>query len=175
MVLISDILAYPNLVATIALGVSFLSIIIGFYGLWLQRKHNRLSVRPIGVIYLGDYENRLSIKLKNAGMGTLIPQLIETSDNEGNKKDFPIDWMPPGIIWADFRKSLPAIKEGDSIVLLEYRLDPQNINSVKERENIRSILKNLTIKILYTDIYDNKQPIVCRSLDWFGRNLVWKK
>ena len=73
-------------------------------------------------------------------------------------------------MWADFRKGLPAIKEGDSIVLLEYRLDPQNRNSEKERENIRTILKNLTIRIMYKDIYDKEQPILSRSLDWFGRN-----
>jgi hypothetical protein len=170
MTLISEIITSPNLIATIALGVSFLSIIIGFYGLWLQRKHNQLSVRPIGIVTLSDYENRLAIKVKNAGMGTMIIKSIETSDNEGNKKEYPIDWFPQDIMWADFRKGLPAIKEGDSIVLLEYKLDPQNKNSEKERENIRSILKNLTIRIKYKDIYDKEQQILSRSLDWFGRN-----
>ena len=87
MTLISEILTSPNLIATIALGVSFLSIIIGFYGLWLQRKHNQLSVRPIGIITLSDYENRLAIKVKNAGMGTMILKSIETVIMKETKKN----------------------------------------------------------------------------------------
>jgi len=164
MTIVDELLVNSNLIAMLALGVSFLSIVIGFLSLWLQHRHNKLSVRPIGIILLSDYENRIAITVKNVGMGTMILKSFETCDNKGNKKDYPIDWMPPGIHWADFRKGLTAIKEGDSSVYLEYRPNPRDIDSEKNKEDIRSILKNLTIKITYDDIYRKKQPVLCRSL-----------
>jgi len=176
MTLIETTFSNPNVLATIALGISFLSIIIGVCSLWLQHKHNITSVRPIGIISLADYEDKLTIRIKNAGMGTLIVKSIETRNNNGNKKEYPIDWMPSGISWAGFRRDLQkhAIKEGDSVVLLEFKYDPQKHNDTI-KDSIRSILENLTITITYEDIYGIEQPVESRSLDWFGRTLSKKK
>jgi hypothetical protein len=157
-------------ITAIAVGISFLSILIGFSALWLQYHHNRLSVRPIGTISLADYENRIAIKVRNDGMGTMILKSFETSDNEGNSKGYPIDWMSSGIMWANYRKGLSPIKEGDSTIFLDYVPNSQKPNFEKERQEIRSVLKNLTITIKYEDIYGVEQPILIRHLDWFGRN-----
>jgi hypothetical protein len=178
MSLINDILTSPNLVATLALVVSVISIGIGFWGSWRQQIHNKLSVRPIGHINLSDYDNMLAIAIENAGMGSMIIKSIETTDEKGNKKDNPIDWIQSDILlpefkWRDFRTDLQnlAIKEGNSVILLDYRLDPNNVEAQTIREDIRSILKNLKITIVYEDIYGKEQPPLCRKLDWFGRNI----
>lgn len=174
MTLVDKIATDPTLlIATLAFLVSVVSIVIGIVSLWIQRKHNRLSVRPIGIITLSDYENRLAIAVKNAGIGPMIMKSIETSNNQGTKKEYPIDWMPPDIMWTTFRRSLKnhAIIAGDSSVLLEYKLDPQDKESALQRDEIRSVLKNLTIRIIYTDVYGKKQPELARSLNWFGRTI----
>jgi hypothetical protein len=174
MTLIDKIATDPKLlIATLAFFVSFVSILIGVVSLWIQRKHNRLSVRPIGIIARSDFENRLAIRVKNAGIGPMIVKSIETSNNQGTKKEYPLDWMPSDILWAGFRRGFknPAIMAGDSTVLLEYKLDPQDKDSARQRDEIRSVLKNLTIRIIYTDVYGKEQPELVRSLDWFGRNI----
>ncbi len=174
MILIDKIATDPALlIATLAFLVSVVSIVIGVVSLWIQRKHNRLSVRPIGIITLSDYEDVLTIMVKNAGIGSMIVKSIETSINQRTIKKYPIDWMPPGIGWATFRKDLEnsAIKAGDSFVLLKYVLDPQDKNSALQRDEIRSRLKNLTIRIVYTDVYGKEQPELVKSLNWFGRNI----
>jgi len=161
------------IIAILALIVSIVSIGIGVITLRTQQEYNRLSVRPIGIITFSDYENNLAIKIKNAGMGPMILTSVETVDNSGINKNYPIDWMPSKYIWTNFRRNLQnhAIIAGDSIILLEYSLDPQNKDLAKQRDEIRSILKNLTIRIKYMDIYNKQQPDLIRSLDWFGRNI----
>jgi len=161
MALLNKIATDPTLqIATLALLVSVVSIVIGVVSLWIQRKHNRLSVRPIGIIVLSDYENRLAIRVKNAGIGPMIVKSIETTNNQGTKKEYPIDWMPDGITWADFRRGLEnhSITAGDSSVLLEYVLDPQDKDSALQRDKIRFVLKNLALHIRYSDVYGKEQP-----------------
>jgi hypothetical protein len=174
MTLVGKIATDPELlIATLAFFVSVVSILIGVFSLWIQRKHNRLSVRPIGIIARSDYENRLAIRVKNAGIGPMIVKSIENSNNKGTKKKYPLDWMPSDIMWAGFRRDLKnqTIMAGDSTVLLEYKIDPQDEDSARQRDEIRSVLKNLTIRIVYTDVYGKEQPELVRSLDWFGRNI----
>jgi hypothetical protein len=174
MVSIDNFTIDPTLIiAILALIVSIVSIGIGVITLRTQQEYNRLSVRPIGIITLSDYEDKLAIKIMNAGIGPMIIKSVETVDNSGIKKDYPIDWMSSKYIWTNFRRNLQnhAIIAGDSIILLEYNLDPQNKDLAKQRDEIRFILKNLTIRIKYTDIYNKEQPDLIRSLNWFGRNI----
>ena len=175
MTLVDKIATDPDLlIATLAIIVSFVAILIGWFSLRIQQKHNRLSVRPIGSIALSDYENQLAIRVKNAGIGPMIVKSIETSNNQGTKKEYPVDWMPSDIMWGGFRRALKnqAIVAGDSTVLLEFNLpDPIDEDSARQRDEIRSVLKNLRIRIIYTDVYDKEQPELVRSLDWFGRNI----
>jgi len=137
-------------------------------------KSRILSIRPYGNITLSDYQNKLAIEVENAGMGPLIVKSIETSKGIYGIKGYPKDWIDdtmPEIIWADFRNDLEehAIASGDTCVLLEYNL--RLVESSKEEMNqVRQILKDLTITIKYSDIYNNEQPILRRELGWFGRN-----
>ena len=104
-------------------------------------------------------------------MGPLIVKSIKTfHDNDTEIKDYPIDWMPDGIVWVTFRRGLInyAIKEGDYVVLLEYKEKqgmPSRINEIRQK------LGSLTIVIKYDDIYGKQQEILERDFHMFKRNL----
>jgi len=172
--LTDSILHDPQLaVAFLVFLVSLTAIAISLISLYWQRTHNRKSVKPIGIITLSDYEDLLGIKIQNAGVGPLIFKSITTVNEEGKSKDYPIDWMPSGIIWSDVRRELEnhSIVPGDIAVLLEYEVDLNDSKSKKTRDTIRSILKDLRGIVKYTDVYEKKIFSADRSLDWFGRNL----
>ncbi len=172
--LINSILYNPQLViAFLAFLVSITAIIFSVISLHIQHTHNRKSVKPIGIITISDYENLLNIKIQNAGIGPLLIKSITSINKEGRSKDYPIDWMPSGISWSDFRKSLEnhAIVPNAKTVLLEYKVDLNNTLSIKTRDIIRSILKELKILIKYTDVYEKQTFSTTRSLEWFGRNI----
>jgi hypothetical protein len=172
-IMTKDFFANPtNLIAIFAFLVSVVSIIIGFLGLWIQRLHNQLSVKPIGNIGIRDYADLLLISVSNAGTGPMIIKSVETSNSEGNKLNYPIEWIPmtlkPKISFL-INLENTAILNGTGANILEYHLDPAKINEAKERDAIRLILKNLTIRIKYMDIYGKEQPEITKNLDWFGR------
>ena len=82
MISINDILSNPtDFIAALALVTSIASIIIGFWGLWIQRKHNILSVKPIAAIGINDIANQIEITVVNNGTGPLIVKSIETLNN----------------------------------------------------------------------------------------------
>jgi hypothetical protein len=167
------------LVALAAVGVSCLSVLLTVWSVAGQRKHNRLSVRPLAWISLADYEHRVSVKLHNNGVGPLIIQKIFVSDGQA-VKDNVIDWMldlPHGRQWNDFAKDLQArsLAPGGEIVLLLLKGDPKDdpVNDAKfglARDLCRKWLKKLTVELHYTDVYNRAMTPATRSLSWFGRH-----
>lgn len=156
-----------------ALAVSCISVLFGGMSLVFQRRHQRLSVRPIGVISLSDYEDRIGVRIKNAGTGPMIINKIATTNYiTGEKRAYPIDWMPTGVTWSDFRKGLEehAVIQGGEVVLLEYMTSAAALPTLKLREEIRNVLKNLEMAVEYSDIYGKKQKPIYRRFDWFGRH-----
>jgi hypothetical protein len=95
--LIKLVKEYPNQInafaALCALLVSFLSILLTFIALWLQRRHNFKSVAPIASILVGDFENKLQVTLKNTGIGPLVIEKFRVSGQQGDMDDI-ISWMP---------------------------------------------------------------------------------
>lgn len=158
------------IIALAAFFVSFSSMYISRKSLKTQEKHNQLSVKPIGKISLDDYEDQVSITIKNSGSGPMIIKSIETFDNM-TKKKYPIEWMPNEITWRTFDEDLEecAIRPGKHETLLCYELDSDDGDSIRERDEIRKLLSRLTIRIEYMDIYGQEQPVLIRSLDWFNR------
>src|ERR1700683_2438440 len=80
---ISFLTANHDLVAAItavaALLVSTVSIILAIFNMTTQRTHNRKSLMPIAHVRLGDYENRIFVRLHNDGVGPmLIDRIVVT-------------------------------------------------------------------------------------------------
>lgn len=174
---IDFLMKHPNqtnaIVAGVAVCISFLSVLLTVVSLSLQRRHNFLSVRPIAAILLADYENRLSVKLHNNGVGPLLIQKLVVSDGQSARESI-IDWMPNGLLWDDFAKELQgrSLASGKEIVLVKLVGDPANGNFRQARNLCRDRLKSLTVTVHYTDVYDRTMKPSRRSLSWFGRQLT---
>lgn len=161
------------------------------------------SVRPYLDIILGDYNNRTYIKIKNTGLGTAIIKNIDfiynkdfyicTSDiitfiNEYNNyihsSENRIDNK-----YVTFVEDIKGrgIGPQDEIIILEKRYEDTNNTNQKEvkflknsispkRKKLLNVLKNLKIKVEYTNVFgDEIIPSCERELHFFGRNLSENK
>ena len=157
-----------------AVFVSFLSVILALWALAVQRHHNRLSVRPLAFVSRADYEDRLSVKIHNNGVGPLIITSLHVSDGKSTR-ECVIDWMtslPDNITWDTFTKDLKgrSLAPGGEIVLLQFSGDIADPHFREVRDMCREILRHLTVKLEYLDIYEQPMQPVERSLSWFGRH-----
>ena len=86
-------------------------------------------------------------------------------------------WMvkqePTAYSWDDFVKDLKdrVLAPGEEKTLVELSGDEKNKTFVSFRDEVRTALAPLTVKVYYKGIYDKKDRIFQKSLDWFGRNL----
>ncbi len=157
--------------ALLAVFVSALSVMLTVWALALQRRHSYLSVRPLAFVASGDYQDRLSVKIRNDGIGPLIIKKLCVTDGE-TVKDCLIDWLPllpEGILWDTFTKNMEdrSLAPGGEIVL--FRLSNRSYAQFHRfRDLCRTHLKKLTVEVHYVDIYDRKMPVSYRSLAWFG-------
>jgi len=71
--------AIKNPSAVVALFALLLSC-IAYFG---QRKHNRLSVRPLAYIMFGDWEDEIFVKVVNNGTGPMIIESITVLNARG--------------------------------------------------------------------------------------------
>ncbi|HEY1403298.1 MAG TPA: hypothetical protein VGB05_04165 [Pyrinomonadaceae bacterium] len=164
------------LAAVCALLISFLSILLTFIALSLQRQHNFKSVTPIASILIGDFEDNLHVTLKNTGIGPAIIEQFRVF-YEKEEKDNIISWMPispMGINWANFTPNIDgrSITPNESLIVLQLIGNPSDEEFAAFRDDVRRALKGLTVSLLYKDIYDRRMPIEQRDLKWFARNLA---
>jgi hypothetical protein len=163
------------IVAFIALIISFISLYVAHSTLKNQRRHNILSVKPLPEIMVADYEERLTVKIRNNGSGPLIVNGVRV-EKDAQSKSALIDWMPAlpeGIYWSAFigpiRKR--AVMPGNEIILLELRGDPNDSRFQHIRDRCRATLKSLNVVLEHTDIYNSQFEPREKSLSWFGRQL----
>jgi len=164
--------------AIIALAVfiiSLVSLYVSHAVLKIQRRHNVLSVKPIPMVSVADYEDRLTVKILNNGSGPLIIKDVQVK-NESQVRESLIAWMPSlpdGMYWATFvgpvknRSLLP----GNEIKLLELSGDHAENKFEVVRNNCRAALSPLTVAVEYTDVYGSVFPLHEKQLSWFARNL----
>jgi hypothetical protein len=164
--------------AVAALFVSAVSIILATFNMTTQRTHNRKSLMPIAHVRLGDYENRIFVRLFNDGIGPMIIDSIVVSKPRGKGKRHGtfIDYMPalpPGILWTTFVTDLSgwALSADKDLTLLLLEGDPTDETFVAARQAVRQALSELKIAIRYRDIYGSKMPAATRDMDWFASNV----
>ena len=149
----------------------------------LQKQHYLKSVKPIGRIAVGDYENDIYVKIVNNGVGPLIiSEFRVSSSNDLDIQDIHIDLfeiIPEEIkakisTWTDFIRGTVkrAIKPGDELYLL--RLTALDIENNREGINeLKSFLQHLTLDWAYKDIYEEQTHRgESTKLAWLGRNLA---
>lgn len=62
-----------------------------------------------------------------------------------------------------------VVQPGQIIKMVELPIDTTDEGQKAEREKIRAILRQLTVKITYKDIYDNDMPPKEMELFYFSR------
>ncbi|MFA6287461.1 MAG: hypothetical protein WC661_08755 [Opitutaceae bacterium] len=159
-------------IAFAALVTSLLSFYLTFRGLQLQKKHNFNTVKPIGWISLADYENLLSVKIQNNGVGPMLIKSVSVLSG-GQKKGSIIEWMPKGIEWDTFIGVFEdrCLSAGQELTVIQLSGNADDPKFVALRDSCRVALGALTVEVAYRDIYDRKMPLARRPLDWFERNL----
>ena len=159
----------------IELSVAVVAIVMSLVSLWRQRRHDKLTYKPIPSIIKYNYNDRIIIRLWNKGAG---PLFIKSFDVEG--KDSLIALMPAEtrkLTYAEYIDQLPGriIVPGENINLLEFkvreddeRYSPEDY--LKTLKVIKQTLHKKSIHLVYTNIYKDNMHYDCDTLD-FG-NLI---
>lgn len=164
------------LTAILALAISGLSIFLTWKTLRAQKAHNRISVKPIGEVGVGDYEDNIFVSLRNVGLGPLIIKKVSVFDGT-NSIDKPlIEFMPElrdDCAWEDFRANVSerALLAGSELILIKLSGTTSDSIYVWNRDNVRKELAKLSIVFEYTDMYETKSVVEIQDLLWFERNL----
>ncbi|OGC02496.1 hypothetical protein A2V82_02035, partial [candidate division KSB1 bacterium RBG_16_48_16] len=127
-----------------------------------------------GNIIVADYENRMSVDIQNAGLGPLIIKKFVALDKNDNELNSLIEAFKDSKIkeWTSFIEQIKdrIIPPSKKLNLIEMHYDVNNNTDIENREIIRNVLKEITIKVYYTDVYGEKENFVQRKLDFFGRH-----
>jgi len=164
------------LTAILATFTSAYSILRGEANAKAQRLHNKLSVKPIGQIAVGDWQDRLYVGLENAGSGPLIVHTLRIIENGELQHEHLIELMPRlpvGTYWKNFiREGIEgrAILPGNVLKLVELEIDDRRSEQGSIRDEVRRTLAKYEIVLEYGDIYDQKVRKVTRHLTWFVRH-----
>ena len=137
-------------------------------------KHNKLSVKPIAIITVADYESRISVYLQNRGTGPLIIKKLLFSDKSGREERSLIKFFGEefnDVEWSTFMENIDgwAILPGKYENLLELEGNPTDKVFIAIRNRVREKLAPIHVELHYQDIYEKDMPIKTRSLDFFAR------
>jgi hypothetical protein len=151
--------------------ISLCALCATIFELYLNRRHNAKSLKPIPQIVLGDIQRQLFVHLQNNGVGPLVveglsfvksgaeyPGIQEclTSDPKSYNHDTEISRETPKVI-------LPgAYLEVFGMIFDDHEGDV-------ELSRVRAELAGLRMKVIAKDIYDKKLT-VARNFQWFARH-----
>ena len=166
---------WEGIIAGLALLTSAWSAWISYRTFRLQREHNIKSVKPILQIGQWDYENNLCVDLRNSGSGIAMVTSASAVNKTEVSKNCIYDWLPKKLAgtmnykeyWTGYKNFV--LQPGQVIKLIEIPVDTKVDEQKKQREEIRSLLRQLTIKVSYEDIYGNKMEDKKIELYHFSR------
>jgi hypothetical protein len=175
-----------NSIATISsASIALAAVILSIVSIWIarstlksQQAHNKLSVRPLAYIMIGDYEGRIFVKVCNHGTGPMIINSVTVIGATEPSKPL-IQSMPllgPKIAWTNFVENCSgrSVPVGGEIDLLDFTFQKGFCESEYQRASsqIRRILGDFEICVKFTDIYGSDLPLSQRSLKFFHRLLT---
>ncbi|GAB3277347.1 hypothetical protein GCM10027297_13500 [Parahaliea aestuarii] len=160
-----------TITAISAVVISLISLFVAIRTLSAQKKHNKLSVKPIAHFSKGDYENHIFVRLKNYGMGPLIITKFEISKDKSSFKRLidSFNGAASKITWETFADDIEgrvlAPQKEFTLIQASFTSDQENI-----RQAIRQSLAKTTLTVGYRCIYEEDQPQVQEKLEWFARH-----
>jgi len=161
-------------IAIINLLVLVGTLFVAYWAYKSQRTHNSNSVKPILQLDIGDYEDDIYVRVHNNGVGPGIITNVEIKKQNDNaiRKDIisyfeNLDWE-----WDVFSTGLEGLAISPN--RYTYFIEMKN-PSEEQKEKLRKVLKELIIKIDYTDIYNKPMEPISAQLSWFGRDSSLRK
>jgi hypothetical protein len=147
-----------TIIALCALLVSVASILIGYFSLKLQHKHNRLSVRPIGKIHFVTTNDSIKIEIRNDGVGPMLCSNLSVYDNKFNIKNNnlrdAISILQEKKDWLKVSTSPQfTIGAGEQKSLLEISTNHMSSEFQDYHAQILTALRKITLELEYSDIY----------------------
>ena len=102
--------------------IATIAIIVSVFSIYTQRKHNRLSFKPIPVVVKYNYTNVLRVRLWNKGTGPFIIKSFKVKDEQSL-----IDVMPQEtkkFTFVEFIDNFQkrAISPNDTLNMLEFKI-----------------------------------------------------
>lgn len=176
---------WEGIIALCALVVSVVSIVFTVIQVRLQRIHNKKTVKPIGRIRIGDYQSNIFVKIENNGIGPLIIKQILIKSKVLQTTKSLIDILPTDltkrITWTNFTGSYEGrtIIPGQSLELIVWTInssyDGKSQDVIeKDRSDLRKALKDISVSVCYTDIYEKenfKHELTTEDFSsWYGRH-----
>jgi hypothetical protein len=164
------------ILAAVACLISFVSLYVSHKNAKHQETHDRMSVRPLVYIAVGDYENRVYVKIQNNGVGPLILKRITVEGAAEPNKPLieAMPQLPPKAVWTSFVEDISgrSVLPGGEIFLidLEEGSSASRATFTRARNKVRVALGTLAVKVEYTDVYDHYLPAAFRKLNWFHRH-----
>jgi len=163
------------IIAAAAIILSIISIAVALFTLKNQKQHNKLSVRPLAYVMIGDYDGHIFVKIRNHGTGPLILKSVKIIGAKNPNLPL-INSMPPlepGIAWKNFvedctDRSVPVGGEIDLVDLTFHDNFPK-AEFEKSSLKVRKALGRLEIQVNYTDIYGSALTPAQRNLKFFHR------
>lgn len=144
-----------------------------------EQRRKQESSMPVALIMCSDYEDRIKVFIENVGVGPLAIKRFDIfKANELQATKNLIDLMPDapeGILWTFFTLSgpRPFIYQDNIALLLQLDGELNDRQFCEFRDQVRRTLKDIEIKLEYSDIYGNKKEPVSRKLDEaFGRHFA---
>ena len=158
-----------DIIACSALIVAVVSVLIAMRQLDIQQNHNKKSLKPIGYIDVGDYEENLYAKISNHGLGPMIIIKAEFKNSQKTLSNI-VDFLPDGFIYDDFVKEFQnkIITPNNYLYLFNALFEEGNF---EDKDKFRAILKDITVIFHYKSVY-GEDDSCSRKLDWFGRKLA---
>lgn len=155
-----------------ALTISLLALLATIYELYLQRKHNEKSLKPLGQIDVQDKNKQIHVCITNNGLGPMIIERITftksgiTYDNIEDSLDLDSKSYEHILLADSVRK---VITPNAKFEVFETIFE--NYDSEAEMQLVRNQLSSLIVKVDCQDIYGNKFSFE-RKLDWFSRHVT---
>lgn len=156
-----------NIISICTLIISCCAICLTVYQIKQQQKFNINSVRPICDICISDFEDDISVIIKNVGAGTMHILKFYCKNDYQNSESI-LDLVPNDIIyWSEFMEQINDryLAANDCFTILRVvKISDQ------KKKRLRRALSKITIYVEYTDVY-NTQYETKRTLDYFARTL----
>ena len=146
-------------IAILAVFVAACALGVSFQQLNMQRRHNRLSVKPVPSIETINLVQKVSISLRNIGPGPcFISGFKVVKDDKSFRSVFAaLPKRPESVKWDRYTPAGDfVIAAGESALLVSYTNRWRSEESGPFLDEVKAALNGLVISFSYTDVYGSE-------------------